>query len=1000
MKRLALTLGVLASLSATAAATTVSDDVQIAAGETLTIDVASGDTATYSGVISGEGGVKKTGTGTLVLSGANTFSGGFNLVEGKVRADSEQAFGTAAVTNSATVSGTQFIFNVDGGVFENQFLLLGSKTNGSGDYPTLYFQKNTTLNGDVTLAMETNFGNLNSSSIVVNFYGRILGGANILYKIYGNAHFRSAVAIKGLYSGVVDSSSGWIHLYSRDDTITGGVILRKGSVRCHGENVLGGSYLSMRSTLGGTEATFIDMNGFDQTVSHIISSASPNPSIAALGGKIKSDEPAVLTIAGMNSGSTFTSYYGVDGKVSVVLDVDATSSQRFDCRTSTTTGSLEVKSGVFEITGTATFRNVPAITVGESGTFLLNSGAEAALSGLKSLKVDGRFSVGGSCLNPFGEFHSIELGDNAELVLPDDMVLFVDSLKTNGVELVGRIASGDLPQLKSGSVIVKTPTSENAWVGGGENESIASAANWDSEGIDLLGGMNAVFASSEAVGFRACVDQDAILDHVDLSSAAGFEFYGESVLSVKGGIAAERPDGESSPVYSFQSPVDFMRSQTLSVSEGTTVRFSGGISADGRIGKTGAGKLELSGSNVWDGALIVSNGAIDITGTITTSRGVDGSVISGKDADGALSLHMSPSSGASANHYLTVSNAVIEKPIWFAMGEHSSSSFFIVPAATTNVFRGFFHSADEANQRFWIAKDAVVVFEGGGKLPWNFYQAGIGTVYFRSKPFTTSFGNASHYYALSGGTAGVGTAVFEVGGNSMKWLTITGDGGNIDMRVDNVLDADSSIKMTGYWISGRQGSVLKLNDTFQTVGCISANCGGSDCSWIEGSGATLYLTNNVTTRNSICAIPFKGDVSLKFDSPGTMMLTNAISSSCGRLEVERGTVTLAHDAAWTNVSEVAVSGDGRLVVDAQEGVRAQPVFGKEATLSFADNGVLDIADGISVRVKHLFVGGVKMPRGVYGYSRVSDENVRKHFASDSTGVVSVRGEGSFTVTIR
>ena len=149
-----------------------------------------------------------------------------------------------------------------------------------------------------------------------------------------------------------------------------------------------------------------------------------------------------------------------------------------------------------------------------------------------------------------------------------------------------------------------------------------------------------------------------------------------------------------------------------------------------------------------------------------------------------------------------------------------------------------------------------------------------------------------------------------------------------------------------------------------------------------------------------CAIPFKGDVSLKFDSPGTMMLTNAISSSCGKLEVERGTVTLAHDAAWTNVSEVAVSGDGRLVVDAQEGVRAQPVFGKEATLSFADNGVLDIADGISVRVKHLFVGGVKMPRGVYGYSRVSDENVRKHFAPNSTGVVSVRGEGSFTVTIR
>ena len=68
MKRLAITLGMFASLSATAATTEVTGKVPIAAGETLTIDVASGDTVTYSGVISGEGGIKKTGAGTLDLS--------------------------------------------------------------------------------------------------------------------------------------------------------------------------------------------------------------------------------------------------------------------------------------------------------------------------------------------------------------------------------------------------------------------------------------------------------------------------------------------------------------------------------------------------------------------------------------------------------------------------------------------------------------------------------------------------------------------------------------------------------------------------------------------------------------------------------------------------------------------------------------------------------------------------------------------------------------------
>ena len=58
MKRLAF-MGLLASLHAMAADTVVSGDMQIEAGTMYEINVGSGDTVTYSGSISGKGGVKK-----------------------------------------------------------------------------------------------------------------------------------------------------------------------------------------------------------------------------------------------------------------------------------------------------------------------------------------------------------------------------------------------------------------------------------------------------------------------------------------------------------------------------------------------------------------------------------------------------------------------------------------------------------------------------------------------------------------------------------------------------------------------------------------------------------------------------------------------------------------------------------------------------------------------------------------------------------------------------
>jgi autotransporter-associated beta strand protein len=73
-------------------------------GVSTNVSVAAGSTATVTTPLVGANGLIKGGTGTLILGGANTFTGGVTVSQGTLQVASDAALGDAA--NSLTVAGT------------------------------------------------------------------------------------------------------------------------------------------------------------------------------------------------------------------------------------------------------------------------------------------------------------------------------------------------------------------------------------------------------------------------------------------------------------------------------------------------------------------------------------------------------------------------------------------------------------------------------------------------------------------------------------------------------------------------------------------------------------------------------------------------------------------------------------------------------------------------------------------------------------------------------
>jgi autotransporter-associated beta strand protein len=275
---------------ASSGASSISGSLGLGAS-TWTITVASNATLTISAVISGTGGLTNAGKGTLVLSGANTYSGTTTQTLGTLTVGSNTALGTGAFAfNAGTITAT------GGPVTLANAVTLGGNVTFAGTN-NLTFTGAATLTGNRTLTV-TNTGTTTFSGNIGQAGGaRSLteGGAG-LFVLSGNNTFSGGASIvMGLVGVGSNTAFGTGQLGVRYSTLntTGANVTLANNVMTNGDDVTFAGSQSFTFTGNWTFAydRSIIVNNPQVLISGTIKQTSS-------GTKFTKDGPGVLVFAG------------------------------------------------------------------------------------------------------------------------------------------------------------------------------------------------------------------------------------------------------------------------------------------------------------------------------------------------------------------------------------------------------------------------------------------------------------------------------------------------------------------------------------------------------------------------------------------------------------------------------------------------------------------------------------------------------------------------------
>jgi autotransporter-associated beta strand protein len=606
-------------LGGTTGSLNVASSVSVGAGASLTFNRSNtaAQGTDFASLVTGGGNVVQAGSGTLVLSGTNTYSGTTALLSGTLAINSSNALGTSSliIGNNTTLDSTSnaavTLASVTPQSWSGAFTFTGSRDLNLGT-------------GAVTLGADSNV-TVGAGTLTV---GGGIGGAFALNK-EGNG--RLVLGAASTYSGATTVSAGILSIQNGASLGASGAGTTIGSgatLQLQGGILIAGEALSLSGNgMAGQIGALVNVNGSNEFTGAITLAA--DATVGSESGQLTlsgtvTGAGRTLTLSGAGGGSATGSIATTTGSVTKTGPGTwvLSGANTYSGGTNLNAGTLILNSS--SALGTGLF------TIGDSTSLNNLSGSALTLSANNAQVWGGSFTFLGS--------NDLNLGSGAVALNVDSKVTVAGATLTVGGALNG---FGSLTKEGSGLLILggnntytgaTTVSAGTLQVGDGGASGSLSPLGALTNNATLRFNLSGQLV--QGVGFASVIGGSGSLVKAGsgLLVLDGANTYTGTTL-VGGGtlqIGSGGSTGTLSPSSAITNNATLAFNRSDLVVEGTD--FAATIAGSGGVSKFGVGTLVFGNANSYTGATLIEAGVLQIgnggtTGSLSASSPITNNAI-------------------------------------------------------------------------------------------------------------------------------------------------------------------------------------------------------------------------------------------------------------------------------------------------------------------------------------------------------------------------------------